>query len=71
MEVLKTSDEFLTGLMEIELQDGRSIDQLVKVNWPPADGTQTDAQSPVHAHMFTQLIFRLTRHRLLSGNVVV
>lgn len=41
--------------MEIELQDGRSIDQPVKVNRPPADGTQTDAQSPVYAHMFTQL----------------
>ncbi len=22
-------------------------------DWPPADGAQTDVQSPVHAHMFT------------------
>ncbi len=47
-----------------------------EIHWPAcegelADGTQTDAQSPVHAHMFTQLIFHLTRHRLLSGSVVV
>jgi len=31
---------------DIELQEVRSIDQHVKVNWPPVDGAQTDAQSP-------------------------
>lgn len=67
MEVLKTSDEFLTALMEIELQEGRSIDQPVKVNWPPVDRAQTDVQSPA----IIANNFHLTRHRHPSGSIVV
>lgn len=69
MEVLKTSDEFLTALMEIELQEGRSTDQPVKVNWPSVDRAQNDAQS--HAIIANNWSFHLTRHRHLSGSIVV
>lgn len=30
---------------DIELQEGRSIDQHGKVNWPPVDGAQTDGKA--------------------------
>lgn len=43
MEALKTNDEFLTGVMVVELQEGRSTDQPVKVNCTPAE---SNAESP-------------------------